>query len=58
MNDYLNRLRILRAQEYLANTPDSITLIAMQVGYSDAAYFSRVFRKQVGQSPSDFRKQN
>jgi signal transduction histidine kinase/AraC-like DNA-binding protein/DNA-binding LacI/PurR family transcriptional regulator len=58
VNDYLNRLRILRAQEYLTNTNDNITFIAMQVGFSDPAYFSRVFRKQVGQSPKDFRKQN
>jgi signal transduction histidine kinase/AraC-like DNA-binding protein len=58
VNDYLNRLRIRRAQEYLTNTTDNITLIAMQVGFNDAAYFSRVFRKLVDQSPSDFRKQN
>ncbi len=57
VNDYLNRLRIQRAQEYLTNTTDNITLIAMRVGFNDAAYFSRVFRKLVGQSPRDFRKQ-
>ncbi len=58
VNDYLNRLRIRRAQEYLVNTTDNVTLIAMRVGFNDAAYFTRVFRKLVGQSPSDFRKQN
>lgn len=58
INDYLNRLRIRRAQEYLANTTDDITLIAMRVGFNDSAYFSRVFRKLVGQSPSGFRKQH
>ncbi len=58
INNYLSRVRIQRAQEYLTNTTDNITLIAMQVGFNDAAYFSRVFRKLVGQSPSVFRKQN
>jgi two-component system response regulator YesN len=58
INDYLNRLRIRRAQEYLANTTDDITLIAMRVGFNDSAYFSRVFRKLVGESPRVFRKQH
>ncbi len=56
INDYLNRLRIRRAQDYLAHTADDMTLIAMRVGFNDSAYFSRVFRKLVGQSPSEYRK--
>ncbi len=55
--DYLNRYRIKQAKELLTNTQDSITSVALRVGFNDPAYFSRVFRKQVGQSPSTFRKQ-
>jgi signal transduction histidine kinase/AraC-like DNA-binding protein len=55
--DYLNRYRIKQAKELLVNTRGTITSVALQVGFNDPAYFSRVFRKQVGQSPSAFRKQ-
>jgi signal transduction histidine kinase/AraC-like DNA-binding protein/DNA-binding response OmpR family regulator len=55
--DYLNRYRIKQAKELLVNTRDTITSVALQVGFNDPAYFSRVFRRQVGQSPSAFRKQ-
>jgi len=55
--DYLNRYRIRQAKELLTSTEDSITSVALQVGFNDPAYFSRVFRQQVGQSPTAFRKQ-
>ncbi|HVU09754.1 MAG TPA: ATP-binding protein [Phototrophicaceae bacterium] len=53
----LNRFRIERAKEQLATTTQDITTIALQVGFNDSAYFSRVFRKIVGQSPSEYRRQ-
>jgi signal transduction histidine kinase/ABC-type sugar transport system substrate-binding protein/AraC-like DNA-binding protein len=53
----LNRLRILRAKEYLMNSEQSITEIACQVGYNDPAYFSRVFKKILGISPQAYRTQ-
>jgi len=56
--DYLNRYRIKQAKELLLCTSDSITSVALQVGFSDPAYFSRVFRKHVGLSPSVFREQS
>jgi len=55
--DYLNRYRVKQAGELLLRTSDSITSVALQVGFDDPAYFSRVFRKQVGVSPSAFRQQ-
>jgi len=54
--DCLNRFRILKAQELLRNSPDTITAIAARVGFDDSAYFSRVFRKHTGQSPQSFRQ--
>jgi AraC-like DNA-binding protein len=39
----------------LHRTNDSIRSIAHQVGFKDQAYFSRVFRKQMGASPNEFR---
>ncbi|MBE0696910.1 MAG: helix-turn-helix domain-containing protein [Anaerolineaceae bacterium] len=53
--DYLTRYRVQKAKYLLQNTSDSITQISAQVGFNDSAYFSRVFRKIMGQSPQDFR---
>ena len=53
--DYLSRYRILQAQALLKNTAGSIAEIAHQVGFKDQAYFSRVFSKQVGVSPNEFK---
>jgi YesN/AraC family two-component response regulator len=53
--DYLNRYRIQRAKVLLRRTDESVRFIAYQVGFKDQAYFSRVFRKQTGSSPNEFR---
>ncbi len=53
--DYLTRYRIQRAKDLLHRTNDSIRAIAHQVGFKDQAYFSRVFRKQTGLAPNEFR---
>jgi signal transduction histidine kinase/AraC-like DNA-binding protein/DNA-binding response OmpR family regulator len=53
--DYLNRYRIQRAKDLLRQTNDSIRSIAHQVGFKDQAYFSRVFRKQTGSAPNEYR---
>lgn len=53
---YLNRFRIQRAKELLLQAPDSITTIALRVGYNDAAYFNRVFHDMENQSPGAYRK--
>jgi len=54
--EYLNRFRIVRAQELLRGTEESVTAIAARTGFEDSAYFSRVFRKLVGQSPQHYRQ--
>lgn len=54
--DYLTRLRIQRAKELLISSTETITRIATQVGFNDSGYFSRVFRKQMGVSPMEFRQ--
>lgn len=52
---YLLKIRMQRA-EFLLSTPMTIDQVASSVGYSDALYFSRKFRKWRGQSPSEYRK--
>lgn len=54
--EYLTSVRIENAKKLLDSTPLSIVAIAYEVGYEDASYFSKVFKKTVGLSPSQFRK--
>jgi len=53
---YLNRFRVSRARQLLLETTKSITEIALDVGFSDSGYFSRVFRREVGMSPEAYRQ--
>ena len=54
---YLSALRLEHAAELLRFQPEfSVTEIAFCCGFSDVAYFSRVFRKKYAVSPRDFRK--
>jgi AraC-like DNA-binding protein/DNA-binding response OmpR family regulator len=55
--EYLNRYRVLQAIERLRHTDDSVRTVAHQVGFKDPAYFSRVFHKVTGLSPSAYRAQ-
>jgi YesN/AraC family two-component response regulator len=53
---YLNRYRITQAKRLLKETDHTITQIAMDVGFSDSGYFSRVFRRETGMSPEAYRR--
>jgi signal transduction histidine kinase/AraC-like DNA-binding protein/ABC-type sugar transport system substrate-binding protein len=53
---YLNRYRVNQARQLLTDTDQSVTEIALQVGFSDSSYFSRVFRREVGLSPEAYRQ--
>jgi signal transduction histidine kinase/DNA-binding response OmpR family regulator len=52
---YLTRYRVHRAKEMLAAGGMTVTEVAHAVGFSDAGYFSRVFREEVGTTPGAFR---
>ena len=54
----ITRLRILRAQELLRSTELSVQQVALDVGYDDEFYFSRIFRKHQGRSPRQFRSES
>mgnify|MGYP004603130811 CR=1 FL=1 len=54
---YLQQLRIKEAKALLLSRPElSVRSIAELCGYTDQHYFSRVFQKAVGISPTEFRK--
>lgn len=50
------RLKILKSCEYLYFTSLNIKEICKEVGFEDPYYFSRMFKKQIGVSPSEYRK--
>ena len=54
--EYINNLKIQRACELLDLTNMKITEIAGELGFNDPFYFTRVFRKSMGQSPRDYRR--
>ena len=55
-HDYLQRMRIEKAQEQLRQTVLSVTDIGMAVGFSSGQYFSTVFARYSGVSPTGFRE--
>ncbi|WP_070000622.1 response regulator transcription factor [Cellulosilyticum sp. I15G10I2] len=52
--DYLNKLRIEAAKHYLLEKEYKIYEVAYKVGYKDYKYFSSVFKKSVGISPTKY----
>jgi two-component system response regulator YesN len=54
--NYLTRVRIEKAKQYLLNRDILIKDIAPMVGFGDQFYFSRVFRSLTGQSPSKYQE--
>lgn len=54
--EYLIQYRIAKAKELISETDHRTYEIAEQVGISDYSYFSRMFKKMVGKSPSEYRR--
>ena len=55
---YLTRLRMKEAKRLLAMTDEPIARVGELSGYPDQFYFSRTFRKEVGENPTKYRKMN
>jgi AraC-like DNA-binding protein len=53
---YLEEIRMKRASDLLQRTGLDIKRVSYTVGYRDQLYFSRVFRKRMGLSPSEYRR--
>ncbi|MGI6057794.1 MAG: helix-turn-helix domain-containing protein [Bilifractor sp.] len=57
-SEHLTAYRMKKAKEYLLHTDMPIHRISRDVGYSDAKYFTKVFRGFYGTSPGRFREKN
>lgn len=51
---YLTRLRLQKALELMRNGRRDVSEIALECGFSDASYFSKVFKKSVGKTPHEY----
>jgi AraC-like DNA-binding protein len=54
--EYIRKQRIEKAVELMANPACSLTEIAYLTGFSDQSHFTRIFKKNTGLSPSEYRK--
>jgi AraC-like DNA-binding protein len=52
---YIRRYRIRQACELLRNSDQPITQIALAVGFSDSAHFTRTFQREMNVTPRAFR---
>ncbi len=56
INDVLAGIRMSKARELLVSTQLSVNEIAERIGYSNPTYFYRVFKKENGVTPNEFRR--
>ena len=55
--EYLTQVRMEHAKNLLKNSTKSMKEICIDIGYSDANYFSRTFKKNIGISPTEYKKE-
>ncbi|QMV42503.1 response regulator transcription factor [Cohnella cholangitidis] len=56
--EFVTRERMRRAMELLSQSPMKISDVARRVGYEDVKYFSQLFKKVSGKTPSEYRTNN
>ncbi len=55
--DYIMRRRLDRASELLHNASASVADVCWSVGFRDASYFTKMFHRHTGMTPSEYRRQ-
>lgn len=56
LNKYVNELRINKAKELLKDNNIKLKEIATKTGFNDGNYFTKIFKKETGYNPSDYRR--
>jgi len=56
VGDYIRDLRIERARHYLTTSDTPLSVIALELGYSDQSHFATAFKRHTGLTPTQFRK--
>ncbi len=55
-NKFIRSVRLSKAREMLSDPTLTITAVAFETGFSDPGYFSKVFKKEFGMSPAEWRE--
>lgn len=58
LTDYITRVRIEHAAQLLRADTARVGEVALQVGYEDQNYFAKLFKKQMGVNPTEYREGN
>ncbi|MCF0065292.1 ATP-binding protein [Dyadobacter chenwenxiniae] len=53
-NDFIRDLRLQKAAEMIRQKADTITQIGYAVGFNDQSYFSKSFKKEFGETPTEY----
>ncbi|MGL6200378.1 MAG: helix-turn-helix transcriptional regulator [Lachnospiraceae bacterium] len=53
--EYLNKYRLSMTLEQLKHSSDSVTNIALENGFNNISYYNRLFKKQFGITPREYR---
>lgn len=56
MVDFVNRIRIEKSRELLADSSLHLIEVALQSGFESQSYFNRLFREETGMTPLEYRK--
>ena len=54
--EYVHAVRLEEAKQMLETEDTSVEAIALEVGYEDASFFNRLFRRKVGLTPAQYRR--
>lgn len=57
VSEIIETRKLIEAKNQLTNTNKNISEIGFDLGYTEKAYFSNVFKKRTGQTPSEFREE-
>ena len=57
VNDYINQYRVSQAKALMDETDMKVYEIAFHVGFNDQHYFSKIFKRYQGVSPTEYRAQ-
>ena len=58
IHNYLQQLRLEKAKQLLLTTNMSVSDITYEIGYSHVTHFTTLFKKEIGLTPTEWRKKN
>lgn len=57
VNEIIQTRRLIKAKNLLTTSDKSISAIGFEIGYKEKSYFSNIFKRKTGKSPSEFRRE-